>query len=119
MPRGCQLTRRKPKMTMPLATPIFLFLLSVVLATPLSAAPASQSAVFIGIDQYVSHRPLSGSVADCTALAETLKSKFGFSRVIELYNERATRGEIIRTLRDLTGRLREEDDLLIVYNGRG
>jgi formylglycine-generating enzyme required for sulfatase activity len=87
--------------------------------SPTSNVPSTQWALLIGIDDYLAQPPLAGSVADCTALALILRNQYGFARIIELYNEKATRPEIIRTLRDLTGRMRAEDELLVVFNARG
>lgn len=78
-----------------------------------------QWALVIGIDKYRFHTPLSNCVHDSRSLAALLRDKYGFERIIELYDESATQQAIIDSLRDLASNLTEENSLLIYFSGHG
>ncbi len=81
-------------------------------------------ALIIGIDKYKNLPPdmqLASARADASALAALLKEKYGFAeeRVQELYDEKATRKNILNALRQFTKTLAENDNLVIYYAGHG
>ena len=75
----------------------------------------------IGIDSYLSWPRLKTATNDAKALKKVLLERYHInsSRVIELYDENATRKNILGTLRDLTRKVKPEDSLLIYYAGHG
>jgi formylglycine-generating enzyme required for sulfatase activity len=75
----------------------------------------------IGIDRY-SHWPtLKTAVRDARAVRNILTDRYYFNpeQVVELYDEQATRGAIIRELRNLARQVGPEDSLVIYYAGHG
>lgn len=75
----------------------------------------------IGIDSYLSWPRLKTAANDAKALKNVLLERYHVdpSHVIELYNENATRKNIIGTLRDLSKKVKPDDSLLIFYAGHG
>jgi len=75
----------------------------------------------IGIDTYLSWPRLKTAVNDAKALKSILMERYTFDKghVIELYDENATRKNILGALRDLTKKIKSEDSLLIFYAGHG
>lgn len=75
----------------------------------------------IGIDSYLFWTPLKTAVNDAKAVKDVLLKRYHLdqSRVIELYNDKATRKNILGALRDLAKRVKPEDSLLIYYAGHG
>ncbi len=75
----------------------------------------------IGIDSYLSWPRLKTATNDAKALKKVLLDRYHVdsSHVIELYDENATRKNILGTLRDLTRKVKAEDSLLIYYAGHG
>ena len=75
----------------------------------------------IGIDTYIKWPPLKTAVNDATAVKDVLLSRYYFDQehLIELYDEEATRKNIISKLRYLANNIREEDSLVIFYAGHG
>ena len=75
----------------------------------------------IGIDSYISWPRLKTAANDAKALKKVLLERYHVdpSHVIELYDENATRENILGTLRDLTRKVKPEDSLLIYYAGHG
>ena len=75
----------------------------------------------IGIDSYLSWPSLKTASNDAKALKSVLLERYHVdpSHVIELYNENATRKNILGSLRDLTKRIKPDDSLLIFYAGHG
>ena len=90
-------------------------ILSVVLAAP-SFAAGNRYALVIGNDVYQAYPGLKGAVADATAVAGLLKSRYGYETRL-LTN--ANRFEILSALNDLREQLKEDDNLLIYYAGHG
>ncbi|MDX2282818.1 MAG: caspase family protein [Bacteroidia bacterium] len=86
------------------------------------AAPAGTNYVLlIGINTYQNWNGLHNAVKDCQDLAQTLIDLYQFDRehIITLFNEQATRENILETLESLQDRLDEQDNLLIYYAGHG
>ncbi len=75
----------------------------------------------IGIDSYLSWPRLKTATNDAKALKSVLLERYYVdpSHVIELYDENATRKNILGTLRDLSRKVKPEDSLLIFYAGHG
>lgn len=78
-------------------------------------------ALFIAIDDYNSSdwSQLKNPVRDAKSIQQVLKNKYGFKTITNLFNEDATRANIIETIDDITGKLTESDHLLIYYTGHG
>ena len=77
-------------------------------------------ALIIGIDSYKGEwPPLDNAVADAKAIESVLRSKYKFSMISTLYNEQATRGNIIQEFEKLASAVRDKDNVLIYYSGHG
>ena len=75
----------------------------------------------IGIDSYISFPRLNTSVNDAKAVKDILLKRYHFDEyhVIALYDEEATRRNILGKLRYLTRRVGPEDSVIIFYSGHG
>jgi hypothetical protein len=75
----------------------------------------------IGIDTYIHWPRLKTAVNDGNAVRDVLLSRYHFDKdhLIELYDEQATRKNIIGKLRYLANKVRKDDSLLIFYAGHG
>ncbi len=117
---------------------IFMFIFSVVLFIPhysgadrgLSVKPISPSGTevtgnqwlyVIGIDTYIHWPRLETAVNDAKAVKDVLLSQYHFGKehLVELYDEQATRKNIIGKLRYLANKVRKDDSLVIFYAGHG
>lgn len=90
-------------------------------STPPRLMPRNAYALVIGIDAYSvddSIPPLQNAVADSKAIAEALRSHYGF-QVRELYDAQATRSGIHLAIRETLKQLGEGENLLIYYAGHG
>lgn len=77
-------------------------------------------ALIIGIDIYKGKwSPLKNAVSDAKAVSQILKSKYKLDHLKELYNEQATRVNIINELEWLVQNVKPSDNLLIYYSGHG
>lgn len=77
-------------------------------------------ALIIGIDNYTGEwKPLRNAVNDAKAVAEQLSNRYEFQSIRTLYNEQATRANILKEYEWLMSNLRENDNLLIFYSGHG
>ena len=77
-------------------------------------------AFIIGIDNYKGEWPsLDNAVNDARGVKQVLESKYNFNHFITLYNEQATRENIIEKFEWLIKNVDEEDNLLIFYSGHG
>ena len=77
-------------------------------------------ALIIGIDHYKGiWTPLRNAVNDAKSVEETLKDNYKFDHFITLYNEEATRANIIRNFELLVETISPEDNLFIFYSGHG
>jgi uncharacterized caspase-like protein len=82
--------------------------------------PGKYHALIIGIDNYTgSWNRLNNAVNDAKAVEAILKSQYKFDEVKSLYNEKATRENIIKELERLTEAASEKDNVLIYYSGHG
>jgi len=78
----------------------------------------------IGINEYPNLGPemqLQAARADAQELATVLQKRYGFAkeRMIQLYDKKASRDEIIVALESLGASVGEKDSLLIYYAGHG
>lgn len=77
-------------------------------------------ALIIGIDNYKGSWPsLKNAVNDAKAIETMLKGKYKFDKFKTLYNEQATRGNIIAELEALVASAKEQDNVFIYYSGHG
>jgi len=78
-------------------------------------------ALFIGINKYEHWMDLNNTILDCREVSRTLLEKYDFdaSRMVFLYNERATRSGILSVLDSIGEKLTANDNLLIYYAGHG
>lgn len=77
-------------------------------------------ALIIGIDQYNGiWPPLHNAVNDAKAVEKTLRDNYKIDQFITLYNEEATRANIISNFELLVENVTPEDNLLIFYSGHG
>ncbi|MFC2138061.1 caspase domain-containing protein, partial [Bacteroidota bacterium] len=77
-------------------------------------------ALIVGIDKYKGHwTQLQNAVRDAQAVEEVLKRKYKFDYFKTLYNEQATRENIIRELETLVQNVKPKDNVLIYYSGHG
>ncbi len=81
-------------------------------------------AVLIGVDNYKTFPKLKYAVADAKAIKEVLIKNLGFSpdKIIELYNEKATRENILSVLGDKLSNSKvvsREDRIFIFFAGHG
>ncbi len=75
----------------------------------------------IGIDSYQNWNRLKTAVNDARAVRDILLQRYNLdrSRVLELYNEQATRKNIIAAFRGLTRKIKSDDSLIVFYAGHG
>jgi len=76
----------------------------------------------IGIDKYAREiGSLNNAVKDAKAFREVLLERFQFEEenITTLFDEKATRINILNTFRDLLNRLTELDNLVFYYSGHG
>ena len=78
-------------------------------------------ALIIGIDKYQNANPLRYAVNDAKAVRDLIVNEFGFGakNVIELYDEMATKDNILRAFDDLIKNTGENDRVFIFYAGHG
>ncbi|MBN2520010.1 MAG: caspase family protein, partial [Bacteroidales bacterium] len=77
-------------------------------------------ALIIGIDKYKGHwTPLQNAVGDAKAVEGVLKAKYKFDYFKTLYDEQATRDNIIKEMEWLVSNVRSKDNVLIYYSGHG
>ncbi len=77
-------------------------------------------ALIIGIDKYTgSWSPLKNAVNDAKTIETTLKSKYKFHQFKTLYNEQATRTNIIAAMEWLVANVKPDDNVFIYYSGHG
>lgn len=96
--------------------------LSVKPISPTGAEVTGDQWLFvIGIDTYIHWPRLKTAVNDAKAVKNVLLSRYHFDKkqLIELYDEEATRKNIIGKLRYLANKVRGDDSLFIFYAGHG
>ncbi|GAA4849602.1 caspase family protein [Algivirga pacifica] len=75
----------------------------------------------IGVDEYTEFPKLFNAVYDAKAIREVMTSKYQFTaeNTLTLYNEQATKENILDSLKSLISRMNWNDELLIYYSGHG
>lgn len=81
-------------------------------------------ALIIGINEYPNlpeNMQLQAAKPDAQEIAQVLQRRYGFAkeRMIQLYDKKASRDDIIRALETLAATVGETDSLLIYYAGHG
>jgi len=77
-------------------------------------------ALIIGIDHYSGEwKPLRNAVNDAKAVEKQLRERYEFQAFRTLYNEQATRTNIIKEYEWLMANAKENDNVLIFYSGHG
>lgn len=77
-------------------------------------------ALIIGIDKYKGGwMTLKNAVNDAKAVEAMLTSKYKFDNIKTLYNEQATRANIIAEMESLAANAKEQDNVFIYYSGHG
>lgn len=79
-------------------------------------------AVIIGIDRYTSlnyNYQLQNAVRDAQGIKQVLSSKFVFDKFYELYNEEATKENILKTLQGDLSKAESEDAIFVFFAGHG
>jgi hypothetical protein len=77
-------------------------------------------ALIIGIDKYKGKwNPLQNAVHDARAVEDLLRNRFIFDKIVTLFDQEATRENIIKTIESFQTTLDEQDRLLIYYSGHG
>jgi len=87
--------------------------------TGFSLGKRRQIALIIGIDAYKEFKHLKNAVADARAVAQVLRDQYGFSQLIELYDDDATRANIHAAVQSLVQSLQGGEDVLIYFAGHG
>lgn len=82
--------------------------------------PGRYIALVIGIDKYKGIWPeLQNAVNDAKAMTEILQSSYHFDEVIGIFDEEATRANIIRKIEQISSQISASDNFLIFYSGHG
>ncbi len=116
-----------------LIVPFVYFLLSIIFVlevqgeTTIPLSPTgheisgNQWLFVIGINTYIEWPHLSTAVTDAKAVKDVLLKRYYFNKyhVIELYDEEATRKNILAKLRYLSRRVGPEDSVVVFYSGHG
>jgi hypothetical protein len=77
-------------------------------------------ALIIGIDKYSgAWQPLNNAVRDAQTIKETLEAKYKVDHFKTLYDEEASRENIIKAFEWLIKSAQENDNVLIYYSGHG
>ena len=87
------------------------------------AAPKGKNHLLVvGIDKYQHITPLNNARSDAEAFRDLLLKKYCFAeeQLMELYDEDATRSNILRELESLAYKIeKEKDNLVIYFSGHG
>ena len=81
--------------------------------------PGKQYLLLIGIDKYQNRLPLNIHVNNAKEIRNILYKKYYINEITELYNENATKENIIRTINKLSRKLNFNDSVVIFYGGHG
>src|SRR3989338_4499159 len=111
--------------------PGFLLLALTAVACPVGGARAADDfiegnywALIIGIDKYSAlpeDKQLKSARKDAEAVAAVLRDRYGFAkeRVIELYDEAASRKTVFKAFSNLKKELTSKDSLFVYFAGHG
>jgi hypothetical protein len=84
-----------------------------------SLAIGKQHLVLIAVSSYEHWPPLAGPVKDAREIRDILLSRYRIDRLHELYDEQATKANILKLLVRLQEEVKPDDSLLILYAGHG
>lgn len=75
----------------------------------------------IGIDKYIHCKSLNNAVSDAKAIVKVLIERFEFEKenTRQLYNEDATKRNIIKSLEYFVDVITDEDNFIVYYSGHG
>jgi hypothetical protein len=75
----------------------------------------------VGIDKYLSWPKLKTAEHDAKSMKDILIKKYYLdpSRVVELYNDQATRRNILKAFRSLADTVKPDDSVIVFYAGHG
>jgi len=75
--------------------------------------------LFIAIDQYESDHlgPIAKATTDAELLKSTLETQYKFGTSISLYNEKATKEQILKTINLVSQQISEDDHLVVFFSG--
>jgi predicted transcriptional regulator len=75
----------------------------------------------IGIDRYQHWPKLQNAVRDAQDVISVLTAQYQFeeAEVVELFDEKATEGNIYNAIRDLKRNITPQDNLMVYYSGHG
>lgn len=77
-------------------------------------------ALIIGIDNYKNEWPeLKNAVHDAEAISKLLSTNYIFNDITTLYNEQATRNNIIRAFETLIAKANSNDNVFVYFSGHG
>jgi ABC-type amino acid transport substrate-binding protein len=101
-----------------------IFLLTLLLASFSNVNAQNKGltyGVFIAIDGYSGNiwTPLKNPVSDAKAIVSVLNEKYEFDQILMLYDEAATRKNVLDRLDEIATQLEPNDRLLIFYSGHG
>ena len=85
----------------------------------LQLSKRKQIALIIGIDNYQNMPVLKNATADAKAIAEALHNYYGFKHITELYDNKATKANILDNVRNIVDSLKGDEDILIYFAGHG
>lgn len=78
-----------------------------------------QYLVVIAVDEYEHWLPLRTPVRDAKAFRDILLSRYYLDEIYELYDDQATKANIIKLFVELQKKIEVDDSLLVVYSGHG
>ncbi len=74
----------------------------------------------IGIDNYKGDWPkLNNAVNDAKTVSDVLRTEYRFDEIVTLYNDEASRDNIIQKLEALASKAEKDDNVLVYYSGHG
>ncbi len=77
-------------------------------------------ALIIGIDKYQGEWPqLKNAVNDARGISDVLKKNYDFHKIITLYDNQATRSDIIKSFEWLVSNVKDSDNVFVFYSGHG
>lgn len=77
-------------------------------------------AFIVGIDEYSGEwQPLQNAVNDASGVENMITQKYNFHHIKTLYNQEATRQNILKEFEWLMNNVNENDNVLIYYSGHG
>ncbi|HPO49330.1 MAG TPA: caspase family protein [Spirochaetota bacterium] len=79
----------------------------------------NQYVLIIAINKYKEWAPLKNPVKDAKKIKSVLEERYFVDKFFEIYDEEATKGNIIKTFKELQETIKVNDSLMIFYAGHG